>query len=267
VTDADDRRTSREYALIERCFWLRIHLQADARRHLHHGFIQRLFMLQAGRINLLEDADPTDLAPRGVYLATELSLQANAYYLNLRGGLDNLAWCLQYYFSLIPGTSDSEGQRATVYLFAGPFLRALSAHLPSLANKIGALSDWATDLRNRRDPAAHRIPLQVPRTVFSEEDARRFRELEDQSAALIKAGQYDEGMELWRSTEKLGVFRALLVQSGTTGPAMVDLHEQIASDHDSFLTIGEAVIDELGRAISMPESAQAPLRAPSTDPR
>src|SRR4051812_9080488 len=123
--EPDDRRTSREYELNYQCLQLMGRLEPSAARHVFHGVIQRVLMLQAGRIFLLQEADPADRSPRGIYMATDLSLHANAYYLNLRGGLDNLAWCLHYQFSLIQTTDERDGKRKSVYLFAEKFQASL----------------------------------------------------------------------------------------------------------------------------------------------
>lgn len=245
----DDRRTSREYELNHQCLQLMRRLDPNAARHVYHGVIQRVLMLQAGRIFLLKEADPADRSPRGIYMASELSLHANAYYLNLRGGLDNLAWCLHYQFSLIPGTDERDGKRMSIYLFGQKFQDALTHHLPELVASLKKKSDWANDLSERRDPAAHRIPLQVPRTIFSEDDARRSKEIDAQVAELVRSGKHSEGMELSNSTSSLGTFEALLVQATPEGPVYVALHPQVGRDHDHFLDVAEAVVTHLSRAV------------------
>lgn len=249
MNDADAARTSREYELLESCFWLHTRLRVDARRHLQHGFIQRLMMLQAGRLHLLENANPADATPRGPYVATELSLQANAYYLNVRGSLDNLAWCLQYQCLLISRTSETGGHRSSIYLFHPKFLKALEASHAPLAKALCDKREWGEDLRSRRDPAAHRIPLQVPRAVLSEEAADRYQQMDAEAADLIRAGEYDFGRSHLHDSERLGSFQPWLVQSGSRGPVFINLHEQVGRDHDELLAIAETITQHLAKMV------------------
>jgi hypothetical protein len=249
MTSADDSRTTREYGLLEASLALRPRLQADAQRHLHHGFMQRLLMVQAGRVNLLTQADGSDRTPRGVYTATELSLQANAYYLNLRGALDNLAWSLQYQWGLLPGIGEDVGRRTSIYLFGQDFLSALQVAHSALETTLRAHSSWAQDLTNRRDPAAHRIPLQVPRSVYTEEDVLRMRDIERDAARVFESGKHSEGMAVLREIERLGAFEPRLLQATAGGPVSVDLHKQVGLDHDSFLSTAEAVVSYMSGAV------------------
>jgi hypothetical protein len=145
-----------------------------------------------------------------------------------------------------------------VYLFSKKFLSSLADHLPGAVDGIDRMIEWSIDLSTRRDPAAHRIPLQVPRTVFSATDEERFKTIEEESAALMKGGRYREGMQLWNTVDKLGSFQPILVQSGAEGPTTVDLHAQIAADHDRFLTLAESVIEQLCSAVGHAQDGTDP---------
>lgn len=250
MDETDANRTDHEFALLERSFWLRTRLSADARRHLHHGFLQRLLMLQAGRFHLLENADPADLTPRGPTVGTELSLHANAYYLNVRGGLDNLAWCLQYQWSVIPGVTEAKGRRTAIDLANAGFLDALGSKHPQLSDNLRSELEWMNDLSSRRDPAAHRIPLQVPHTVFGTDDAANYETTDAGVAVLMRAGDYASGRDLLMLQSALGEFRAWLVQSTSSGPSIVALHTQVGSDHDRFLGLSENVVGYLEKRVT-----------------
>src|SRR6266516_5287455 len=67
----------------------------DARRHFHEGFVRRHYMLQSSRLFLEEHCSLDRQTPLSPYEATDCAIHVNAYYANLRGALDNLAWVLQ----------------------------------------------------------------------------------------------------------------------------------------------------------------------------
>jgi hypothetical protein len=73
----------------------------DAWRHFNEGVVRRHYMLQSSRLFLCDRCSPQRKEPLSVYEATECAIHLNAYYLNLRGTLDNLAWVLQYEFITI----------------------------------------------------------------------------------------------------------------------------------------------------------------------
>lgn len=154
-------------------------LQDEVRRHVRDGFTRRHFMIQQCRLWLSEHCDEDRKAPLSVYEATEAAIYLNALYLNIRGAFDNLAWSLKYRFDLLPGAEEySEGRRGKVALFGGYFLDDLRAHRPQAVRRLRALIPWAKEFKERRDPAAHRIPLLVPPGVISDEQvAKEFSRL------------------------------------------------------------------------------------------
>jgi hypothetical protein len=93
----DEALLSRESALRRMTFAKRDAFTShDAWRHFNEGVVRRHYMLQSSRLFLCDRCSPQRKEPLSVYEATECAIHLNAYYLNLRGTLDNLAWVLQY---------------------------------------------------------------------------------------------------------------------------------------------------------------------------
>jgi hypothetical protein len=83
---------------------------ANARRHFNEGFVRRHYMLQSSRLFLCLHCSQSRKEPLSPYEATDCAIHLNAYYLNLRGALDNLAWVLQYEWQLLGNHSVSDGR-------------------------------------------------------------------------------------------------------------------------------------------------------------
>ena len=107
---------------------------ANARRHFNEGFVRRHYMLQSSRLFLSQHCRQGRKEPLSPYEATDCAIHLNAYYLNLRGTLDNLAWVLQYEWQLLAGVMEEGGRgRQACSLFGPRFLAALKSQQPKLA--------------------------------------------------------------------------------------------------------------------------------------
>src|SRR6266850_1202625 len=155
---------------------LRQDLCEDAKRHLHRGLMVRLGMLEEAILILDEELSKAQ-NPLSSYLAIRLTLFLNAYYLNLAGSLDNLAWALTYQHKLIDNIDeDNPKHRKFVQLLGKNFLARLRQNnLGPLSEALEPFSDWYQDVRQFRDPAAQRVPLNVPSSVYSEDDVKRYQ--------------------------------------------------------------------------------------------
>lgn len=98
----------------------------QTKRHMGEGFNRRLLMMKSGRILIREKTRPPRKKALSPYLATELCVHVNAYYVNLRGALDNMAWALIYEAALkSPVNEDDWKTRQYCDLFRREFLNDL----------------------------------------------------------------------------------------------------------------------------------------------
>src|SRR5438128_2027645 len=70
-------------------------IDPEARRFLQHGFLIRHMMMQRSRLEVRQQTIART-EPLDPYLAANLATHLNAYYLNLVGALDNLAWAAAF---------------------------------------------------------------------------------------------------------------------------------------------------------------------------
>jgi len=223
---------------------LRHGLGEGAKKHLHCGLLVRVNMLEESAVILDEELQSTD-GPLSSYLATKLTLLLNAYYLNLAGSLDNLAWALVYHHALQEEINEDDlKQRRFAQLLGREFLKAIQQRgLTSLHSKMQGFHDWYWEMREFRDPAAHRIPVLVPCSIYSEKDVVEANRLDAEAAELYAKGEYAEGMKTFRQTYQLGEQMPVFF-SETTSVRMYDLAGRLNLDHANWYSIVSAVFSE-----------------------
>jgi hypothetical protein len=213
-----------------------------AKKHLHRGMIMRLKMMEEAILTLDQEIGTSE-EPLNHYLATRLTLLLNAYYLNLAGSLDNLAWALTYQYSLVEEVDENKPKhREIAQLFGNKFLAKLrEKNLEKLDKELQPFRDWYWDMRKFRDPAAHRIPLLVSHSVYSEEDVKKAQELDEAAAQLIRQGKWKDGMNRLRQSDRLGKHLPIFI-SENPEIQCYDLARQVNLDHANWLQIIEVVL-------------------------
>jgi hypothetical protein len=213
-----------------------------AKKHLHRGMIMRLKMMEEAILTLDQEIGKSE-EPLNHYLATRLTLLLNAYYLNLAGSLDNLAWALTYQYSLVDDVDENKPKhREIAQLFGNKFLAKLrERNLEQLDKELQPFRDWYWDMRQFRDPAAHRIPLLVSHSVYSEEDVKKAQEHDEAAAQLMRQGKWKDGMNRLHQSDRLGKHRPIFI-SENPEIQCYDLARQVNLDHANWLRIVEVVL-------------------------
>lgn len=218
-----------------------------ARRHFNEGLVRRQYMLQSSRLFLDQHCGKSRKEPLSPYEATDCAIHINAYYLNLRGALDNLAWVLQYEWQLLTGiTEDEKNERNAINLCGKKFLCALKSRHSNLEFLIDQQKGWVNELAELRDPAAHRVPIYVPPSVITPSaQLKNFRLIEAEADAA-PAERADRSIsEIYREAQSVADFMPVMVISTSRGLKLRSISEQIGSDHDKYLKIASAVADAL----------------------
>lgn len=220
---------------------------ANARRHFNEGFVRRHYMLQSSRLFLCQHCSQSRKEPLSPYEATDCAIHLNAYYLNLRGVLDNLAWVLQYEWQLLAGVTEDGGRgRQECNLFGPRFLAALKSQHSELASVLDQHGNWARELAELRDPAAHRVPIYVPPSVItSQEQVEKFRQIEAQADVALSERGDRPISEIYREAQAVADFMPVMIISTPQGLGIRSISEQVRSDHDKYLTIARAIVDAL----------------------
>jgi hypothetical protein len=244
----DDEILHREHDLLEKAFFKPKDLtDRQAIRHLKEGLIRRLYMMQSSRIFMRENTRPDRDGPLSAYLATELAVHVNGYYLNLCGSLDNMAWMLAYEWVLLPNLDENSlDSRRYCNLFGKRFLQDVQTKHTDLAKLLTDHINWNRELREFRDPAAHRIPLYVsPGVITSEEVLNKFHEI-GREAEMIREERGGRTIsEIFDEQRALATYVPLLITSSADGITPHSIPEQEGADHTAFLHVTRAVIDAI----------------------
>jgi hypothetical protein len=126
------------------------------------------------------------------------------------------------------------------------FLAAPKSQRPALAFVFEQHSDWARELANLRDPAAHRIPIYVPPSLMTTQaQVDEFRRIEAQADAPSSERGDRAISEIYRAAQAVADFVPVMIISTSQGLKMGSISEQVRYNHDKSLTIAGAVVDAL----------------------
>jgi hypothetical protein len=214
----------------------------EATRHLG-GFVSRHYMMQTSRIFLEGKFDPEKRNPMSAYETTDCMIHINGYYMNLRGSLDNLSWILQYQRQILGGLSEAiGGRRQSCYIFSKEFKKHLPAFDQKLADFLLTKEQWSKDFSELRDPAAHRIPITISRSVLLGEDAKKkFEEIMKGLPTQIAAGK--SHWEIYAEADAFGVRLPIMILQQADGKLEPrPLLLQLWQDHLQHIEISSEIL-------------------------
>jgi len=180
--------------------------------------------------------------------AEQAARALNVIYINIRGSLDNFAWCLLSMFASEPphGLPPSR-----VNLFGSEFQRALGTS--ELVDFIDEFADWNKDLKERRDPAAHRIPLSVPPAALDEKSQPRYQAalskynevlgtaISAAGAGSESEGLFDEANSQFVRLQRIGSFIPVFVHHPDEG--LVSIYPVVPTDIAMLAQISSGLLE------------------------
>lgn len=179
-------------------------VQEQAQFYARYGAARRFAMVHGAFCSIFHIAPPDRCEPLQNEEGQTLTIEINVIYMNVRAILDNYAWVVLY--EKIP---DKVGKirRQNVDLF-GKCINDYS-NLSPLACALQSYRDWNKEIKERRDPVAHRIPLYVPPSFLNPEERKRYNELFDQHLrAALEQHDFETSDAAWAELESLGRFPA-----------------------------------------------------------
>lgn len=216
---------------------LRYELNEEARKHIGRGLMMRIEIMEEALLTLDRELGSSD-APLNKYISIKLTLLLNTYYINLVGSLDNLAWALSHQKNLLENIDEANSKhRRRTQLVDKNFLKLLQDKgLGNLSSWLKTVSNWYWDVRNFRDPAAHRIPLYVPPSICSEKDIERANTLDAQAAEMISNDNWQQGLDMLDESRNVGEHQPVFV-TDDSGIKVYDLKGQVNQDHKMLLKV------------------------------
>jgi hypothetical protein len=188
----------------------------DAIYFLRHGVGRRLGLLRTSYRSLVATIHPDRSTPLSLDDVGLITRDLNVIYINLVGTMDNYAWCLL-------NEKDPSQSKQINPMKVGLFSAALSkdVNLSILVPIQSDFDEWHRDLKTRRDPSAHRIPLAVPPAMLTLKEHAEYAALESQIGAAAQAKDFDRAEQLRVQQERLGT---LLPHFGKLGRELQRLH-------------------------------------------
>ena len=153
----------------------------------------------------------------------KLMQDLNTVYINIRGVLDNLAWALLH--EVAPECA-FEIRDLQVGLFKPCIVK--KARFVSIADEIQKHCEWNRELKNRRDPSAHRIPLTVVPQIVNAHQATALSDLHSETWKAIGEGQHEAAHDMIREQEQIGIFRPLFWHDPSEAP--IPIYPTVSED-------------------------------------
>jgi hypothetical protein len=164
-----------------------------------------------------------------------LSQAINNIYIHLLGILDNFAWCLLYERQ---AELADELHRNNVGLFSEKFRKQFVA-FPEIADEIMVHDSWHMDVKNRRDPIAHRIPLYVPPAQLTPDEAEHYSAISDQYHNSLNDLCLDEAEQTLNRLYSIGSFIPYFIHHPEE--PHIPIYPTIPADLSHLIRIGNTV--------------------------
>ena len=189
-----------------------------------------------------------------------LNSHLNSIYIHLSGGLDNLAWAFCYKSKIFGDIDEYDFNcRSKVGLKKKKFLGAINNSFKELHNFLKEKGNWLQELKELRDPIAHREILLISR-IYSEDEAKKKSDLENQIKQKLEDttqqvihnvigedGVNSFGLQVEKmqdEIDKLGKYYPVFCTTPDS-IAILSIKSQIEKDILNFLQITENVLEEI----------------------
>lgn len=209
-------------------------LKPDAENHLRYGVLRRLRMISTSFRRFQSLMPPDREVPLAQDQSDDVARYLNSIYIDLLGLMDNYAWTLTHQFG---NTASLSADKMHIGLFKSTL--AKDPVLSPVIVEIRSFSAWEREVKDRRNPAAHRMPLYVPSAAFSPDDTLEYERLGGLASTALRAEQFERYGELVDKQRKVGSFLAKFLHD-PAGP-IDDIYPTIPSDLGNAILIGRIV--------------------------
>jgi hypothetical protein len=111
--------------------------------------------------------------------------------------------------------------------------------LKPVSDALSPFIDWARDIKELRDPAAHRMPLYVPPGAFTEEQAATANRYDQLKFEALRAEDFEKLSDLRSARESIGTFVPIFLHDPKE--KMMDIYPTIPQDIGTIVKIGRIV--------------------------
>lgn len=182
-----------------------------AKQFLQFGAGRRLSLLWHAYRGVLNVVYEKRVEPLSTEESRELTRDLHVIYTNITGTLDNLCWALLHEFA--PDKSELPPQQIALF---GKTI-AQDGRFATLWDSIRLYEGWNKDLKERRDPATHRIPLFVPPQIVTGPQAEIYQTLMQEYWGRLVELDFDGSDAVMSRLQKLGEFTPIFLHDPAHG--------------------------------------------------
>lgn len=211
----------------------------ESMTYLRFGAGRRFLMMwEAYRsiVNIIppDREDPLELGETG-----ELNRDLNVIYMNVRGVLDNLAWAALFEFDNKNAEELNKNNKKAVGIFQPCILK--NNIFLSIRSEIADHKDWSKEVKDRRDPVAHRIPLAVPPSFLSGDEKDAFTSLQDKYYTASGNLDFERANNLMKRLNEFGTFVPVFVHNPEDG--LIGLYPTLPNDLVHIIHISNTIVN------------------------
>ncbi len=240
ITDKYSKLDGIHNQLKVRLLAVEVRLQGTrAKEYLLHGVARRLGILTRCVHNIFTIFPVERTQQLESDALTDVEINLHAFFVNISGLFDNLAWVVAFENSLLGTPERGKLGRFDI----GIFSNKMQAHFPDkLRTYLNSepIRNWYSEYsKNYRDALAHRIPMYIPPSVLNDEEKTRYFTIEDQIRKLDfdlpgSDSLYDQ---LREEQNMIGTPSLVFIHSyEESRPAII--HQQVIID---YVTVEEAL--------------------------
>lgn len=228
-----------------------------ASTYMVQGIARRSKFIWLSLRTLLDLVDPKRDQPLAHDDVETVAQNLNSIYINIRGALDNFAWCCVELYCDETAKRLVLASPASVSFFNIRFWA--QAGLPEFAELARSSKSWGDELKSRRDPSAHRIPLSVVPSIIDDSTRALYDRLSAEwfsasreAMALANAGQladqsFREADEAFAKLQKVGKFQPLFGHD-TTGELM-KIYPTVPQDIGQLVKVSRSAISLISKKL------------------
>ncbi len=207
----------------------------DTQRYLRFGFNMRLLHIKELNFQLNNAIKKDGNNRNDPYTTCKLNIALNAFYLNLIGALDNLAWAIQHEFSII--NQKDMKNKFNISLFNKTFQKQLALIDKKYLAEIQEFTEWFSDLKEFRDPAAHRMPLYCPPGILTTEHTKTYAKAKKELESKDFIKDHESYMDSFYDLNNIGTFKPVFCVFSSSGDKIYPLFRTTKSDYEPFWKI------------------------------
>jgi hypothetical protein len=213
----------------------------DAKNFLKYGAGRRLLAIWYSYRSITQMAHAERIEPLTEAEAHELNKDINLMYMHLRGVLDNYAWayCYENEKNLLQDRKGNE--RKFIGLFNSDFPK--ESKNKELWTELDAYRCWATELSNKRDPVAHRIPLCIVPSYITPDQNAEFQALQNDSDDALQQHDFQKVQMIAQKQRSVGRFPMVFAHSPDEDP--IPIYPTIPGDMVNLILIQEIILRHL----------------------